>query len=330
VTASTILGVGRHLPARVVDAAALGARLGVDAERLVRETGVERRRAVEPGQGPSELAAAAAGEALAAAGRTPADVDLIVFATTTPDMAFPGSGCFLQDRLGCRTVGALDVRAQDAGFLYALATADRFVRAGANACVLVAAAEIFSTALDYSPAGAAVSPYFGDGAGVVLVGAGAADGVRAVVLHNDPTDLERYWCEFPASRHYPARMEMPQYDAGRHFYRIDAPALHARAEPALAEVGGEALARAGVARDGVAAYLLAYLDPRVAERAAARAGLPAGRVVVAGREVGHVGAASLPIALADALADGRLARGDVVCCATFGAGLAWGAAVLQL
>src|SRR5262245_45109669 len=183
--------------------------------------------------GPSGLGCEASRAALAPAGLEPADIDLIVFATMTPDIAFPGAGCFLQHKLGCRTVGALDVRAQCAGFLFALATADRFVRAGAATRVLVVGAEVHSSGLDYSLRGTAVTPWFGDGAGAVVLGAAETPGVLASVLHSDPTDLERFWCEFPASRHVPARMELEHLHAGAHFYRLDAERVHVQAERAL-------------------------------------------------------------------------------------------------
>ncbi|HYR95917.1 MAG TPA: hypothetical protein VEM57_04235, partial [Candidatus Binatus sp.] len=159
--ASAVLGCGRHLPPRTVTSEELAADLGGSGAAITERSGIVRRHRAEPGLGPSDLARVAAEAALATAGLEPADVDLIVFATMTPDIAFPGSGCFLQHKLGCRTVGALDVRAQCAGFLFALATADRFVRAGAATRVLVAAAEVHSTALDFSPRAAAVTPYFG-------------------------------------------------------------------------------------------------------------------------------------------------------------------------
>jgi len=330
VPASAVLGCGRHLPALTVTSDDLAARLGEPAAVIERRAGFARRAYAEPGLGPSDLARLAAEAALADAGIAAADVDLIVFATMTPDIAFPGSGCFLQDKLGCRTVGAIDVRAQCAGFLFALATADRFVRAGAATRVLVAGAEIYSSALDFSPGGAAVTPIFGDGAGVVIVGAAPSPGVRAVVLHSDATGMERFWCEFPASRHYPTRMNREALAAGRHFYVLDAEAVHAQAEAALADVTRELLERTGVAADSLAVSVVHYFGPRVARRAAERAGLPADRVVVPSESMGHVGAAGIPIALADARASGRVGRGDLVCCAAFGAGMSWGAALLEL
>jgi 3-oxoacyl-[acyl-carrier-protein] synthase-3 len=293
-------------------------------------SGIARRHYVEPGLGPSDLGCEAARAALAMAGREPADVDLIVFATLTPDIAFPGSGCFLQDKLGCRTVGALDVRAQCAGFLFGLAAADRFVRAGTARHVLVVGGEVHSTALDFRPSGAVVTPIFGDGAGAVLLGPAEAPGVLSVVLHGDPDGFERFWCEFPASRHWPARMDRAAFKAGKHYYRLDPPAVHAQAERALAEVAREALASADLAPERVALWILHYFDPRVARRAGEALGVEPGRVVAAAESAGHVAAGGLPIALADALAGGRVGRGDVVGLAAFGAGMSWAAALLRL
>jgi 3-oxoacyl-[acyl-carrier-protein] synthase III len=330
VPASTVLGCGRHLPPRIVTSEELGTRLGTSASALIERSGIRVRHYVEAGLGPSDLGREAALGALAAAGLEPADVDLIVFATMTPDIPFPGPGCFLQHKLGCRTVGALDVRAQCAGFLFALATADRFVRAEAARCVLVVGGEVHSTALDFSPRGAAVTPTFGDGAGAVIIGAAAAPGVLATVLHSDPTDLERFWCEFPSSRHYPARMDLEQFAAGTHFYRLDATRVHPQAESALVSVAEDALARADVPASRVALWIMHYLDPRVARRAADRLGAPADRVVATAEAAGHIAAGGLPIALADALASGRVSRGDVVCSAAFGAGMSWGSAIIRL
>jgi 3-oxoacyl-[acyl-carrier-protein] synthase-3 len=269
-------------------------------------------------------------EALGAAGLGTDDVDLIIFATMTPDIAFPGSGCFLQDKLGCRTVGALDVRAQCAGFLFALVTADRYVRSGKAGRVLVAGGEVHSTALEMAPRAAAVTPIFGDGAGVAIVGAAGRPGILGAALHSDPADLERFWCEFPASRHTPARMDLEHFHAGDHFYRLDAARVHPQAERALGEATREALERAGVSLERIALHVAHYFDPRVARRAIAALGVPDGRILATAEAAGHVGAAGIPIAIADALAGGRVRRGDLVCCAGFGAGMSWGAAVLEL
>jgi 3-oxoacyl-[acyl-carrier-protein] synthase-3 len=329
VTGVVALGWGTELPATTITNEELAGPLGTDAAALERTTGIGVRRRAAPGLGPSDLATTAAGRALAAAGCTADDVDLIVFATMTPDIAFPGPGCYLQDKLGCRTVGALDIRSQCTGFLSGLATADAFVRAGRSGRVLVCAAEVHSSALDYTPRAAAITPRFGDGAGVVLLGPGEPSALRSCVLHNDPAGFERFWCEFPASRNYPARMTREAFVAGRHYYVYDGAALADQARAAMAAVTGEALAAADVSVEQVALFLMHYVDPRVAREAAERAGLPAERTLATAEAAGHMSAAGLPIAVADALATGRLRPGDLVCCTAFGAGIAWGAAVLR-
>jgi 3-oxoacyl-[acyl-carrier-protein] synthase-3 len=330
VPASAILGCGRHLPGRVVTNEELARELDVSGAELTARAGVARRHHAETGLGPSDLGREASAAALAAAGLAPADVDLIVFATMTPDIAFPGAGCFLQDKLGCRTVGAIDVRAQCAGFLFALVTADRFVRAEAAARVLVVGGEVHSTALDYSPRGRDVTPRFGDGAGAVMLGAAAEPGILAGVLHSDPAELERFWCEFPASRHRPARMELEHLHAGRHYYQLDAERVHPQAERALVEVTAEALARAELAPERIDLFLVHYIDPRVARRAARVAGAPEARVVATSEAAGHIAGGGIPIALADAAATGRVGPGALVCCVAFGAGMSWAGVVLRL
>ena len=328
--ASVVLGCGAARPSRTVTNEELGPLLGVPPAAIAERTGVTRRHWVAAGVGPSDLGREASEAALAAAGLGPQDVDLIVFATMTPDIAFPGSGCFLQDKLGCRTVGALDVKSQCAGFLFGLATGDRFVRAGAAERVLVVGAEVHSTALDRTPRGAAVTPRFGDGAGALLLGAGSTPGVLGTVLHTDPTGYERFWCEFPASRHFPARMEMEQYERGLHYYVLDAPALDRQAEPVLAETVREVLAQAKLGVDAIDLCIVHYLDPRVARRAAAAAGVPDARVVVPSETLGHVAGGGIPMALADAVRAGRIGAGAIVCCVAFGAGISWAGAVLRL
>ena len=325
-----MLGCGAILPPRTVTNEELAQSLAVTPEAIAERTGITRRQWVEPGVAPSDLGREASVAALASAGCEAADVDLIVFATMTPDVAFPGSGCFLQDKLGCRTVGALDVRAQCAGFLFALATADRFVRAGAAERVLVVGAEVHSTALDPTPRAATVTPRFGDGAGAILLGGGERAGLLATVMHTDPTDFERFWCEFPSSRHRPARMEMEQYERGLHYYVLDDQALGRQAEPVLGDTVREVLAQADIAPSAVDLCIAHYIDPRIARRAAVGAGIADDRVMVPGEHFGHVAGGGIPIALTEAIRAGRVGAGAIVCCVAFGAGISWAGAVLRL
>src|SRR6185369_290149 len=143
------------------------------------------------------------------------------------------------------------------------------VRSGKAKRVLVAGGEVYSTALEMAPRAAAVTPIFGDGAGVAIVGAGERPGILGATLHSDPGDFERFWCEFPASRHTPARMDLEHFEAGDHFFRLDAERVHPQAEGALRAATRESLERAGIAAERIALHVVNYFDPRVARRALA-------------------------------------------------------------
>ncbi len=309
--ASTILGLGHHLPAEV--------------ERA----GVRRPIAVEP-VGPSTLAVPAASGALAQAGVAAEAVDFIVFATMTPDVTFPGAGCFFQDQMGCATVGALDVRAQCAGFIFGLSIADQFVRAGVYERVLVIGAEVHSSGLDYSDRGAATARLFADGAGAAVVGKGARPGIRGITLHTDGGQHDRFWCEYPSSRQHPVRMTAEDFHAGKHFVAIDLDAVRRFGEQSLPAVIREVLQASGTDADRVDHFIIAHLLPEVADSAAKTLGISGGRLSIPAAEHGHLTAAALPVALSAAVGSGRLGPGATVCLAACGAGFAWGAAVVTL
>jgi len=309
---SSILGLGHYLPAEV--------------ERV----GVRRPIAVEE-VGPSTLAARASAPALQQAGLAADAVDFIVFATMTPDVTFPGAGCYLQHHLGCGTVGAVDVRAQCAGFLQGLLIADQFVRAGTYKHVLVAGAEVHSSGLDYSERGAAVSRLFGDGAGVAMIGNGSGPGgIRSVVMHCDGSRYDRFWCETPASRQHPLRMTVQNFRDGTHFPAIDFDAVRRFGLESLPAVAREALAGAKVTADQVDHFIISHIMPDVGEHAGSALQVPPSRLSIPSARHGHLSAAALPVTLSELVAGGQLGAGATVCLAASGAGFAWGAAVLTL
>jgi 3-oxoacyl-[acyl-carrier-protein] synthase-3 len=292
---------------------------------------VSQRYYADPGVGPSDLAVEAAQMALGRAKLQPDDIDFVLFATMTPDVAFPGSGCYFQDKLGLGTVGALDIRAQCLGFIFGLSVADQFVRCGKYRRVLLATGEVHSTGLDFSPKGAPVTRFFGDGAAAAILStADDARGVLATVLHTDAAEYERFWCEYPASRQYPTRMTLADLAAGKHYPRIDLDALDRIARRLLREVIGEVLERARCQERDVAHYFLHYVDPGVAREVAGALGIGPDRATATAERAGHIASASLPIALSQAWAAGALRAGDLVCLAGVGAGLNWGAAVIRL
>jgi 3-oxoacyl-[acyl-carrier-protein] synthase-3 len=289
---------------------------------------VERPIATEP-VGPSDLAVQPARAALARAGRGVDDVDFIVFATMTPDVTFPGAACYFQDKLGAGTVGALDVRGQCAGFLTSLMVADGFVRTGAYRTVLVAAGEVHSAGLDYSERGEAIARLYGDGAAVAVLGAGAS-GLRSVVCHSDGRHHERFWIEYPSSRQHPLRITVENLRSGKQFLSLDAEHVERFGVEHLPAVVREALAAADTAPDAVDCFVLSHVLPTVVEQSAAALGIPAARLLDAGAAHGHLSAATLPVALSEAISAGRLGSGARVCLAACGAGYGWGAAVLEL
>ena len=321
-----ILGLGSALPTRRVGNDELARSLGRNGEEIGRASGVEARYYAEDGQGPSDLARVAAERAFAATGLGPGDVEFLVFATATPDVTFPGSGCYLQDKLGCGTIGALDVRAQCSGFLYALDIADQFLRAGTYRNVLVAAGEVHSSGLDFSPRGAEVTPLFGDGAAVAILDA-AGDGLVHTILHADGTDLESFWCEFPSSRRVPTRFLPEDLDRARHYPRLDPERVRRDGTKQMAEAVDEVLAGASVKLADVRRFVLHHVYRDVAETVADRLGIR-DRAVLEGRDGGHIASASLPLALCRARERGDVAAGDLVCLATAGSGATWGASLL--
>jgi 3-oxoacyl-[acyl-carrier-protein] synthase-3 len=260
-----------------------------------------------------------------------ADVDFLVFATMTPDVAFPGAACFLQEKLGGGTIGALDIRGQCAGFLMSLMIADGFLTAGTYRRVLLAAAEVHSSGLDYSERGIELASRYGDGGAVAILGHDEnPGGVAAVVCHSDGRHYDRFWCEHPASRQYPRRLTVENIRDGRHFPRLDAEAVRTFGAEHLPAVIREVLAKAETSDDQVDCFVLSHIFPEVAERSAAALSLPSSKLIVAGAAEGHLTAASLPVALSKAMEEGRLGPGSRVCLAACGAGFAWGAAVVTL
>ena len=327
---SQVLGMGYCLPERRVDNAELAKDLGGTPEvsAAIESCGVRSRHYADPGVGPSDLAKVAAAAAIARASLDSKDVEFLIFATMTPDVTFPGAGCYLQHKLGCATVGALDVRGQCAGFLFALDVANQFLAADAYRRILVAAGDVHSSGLDFSPRGASVTPLFGDGAAAVFIGADG-DGILDVVVHTDATEFDRFWCEFPSSRRRPTRILPEDLSVGKQCPVIDAEYLRRDGSQQIVSAVREVIEKSGVEPSSIRRFFLQHVFRDVALAAANELGV-ADRTGVGGLDEGHVASASLPIALCRARDAGQVRSGDVVCLATAGAGMNWGAALLRL
>jgi 3-oxoacyl-[acyl-carrier-protein] synthase-3 len=328
-----IVALRSYLPGPPVLTAELASRLGEASSAIESRTGVRSRHYADAGQGPSDLAVEAARSVLAQAALPVEDVDLIVFATATPDIAFPGAACFLQDKLGARTVGALDVRAQSVGFVSGLELAAAFAAQTEDGDdpyhrVLLAAGEVLSSGLDYSPRGADLTPRFGDGAAVALVGrADAGLRVGAIRWYVDGNLAESFWCEYPASRRHPLRIQREHIEAGLHHPRARLGELAPIARERLVAAAEEVLAEEGWRSEDLDAFVVDYVEPEIARRAAADLGIAPARTTVPTADFGHVLAAGVPIALARLAAEGRL-QGRLLVAAA-GPGFAWGAAALE-
>src|SRR5579859_891929 len=246
--ASTILGIGHYVPSRVVTNHDLAKLMTTSDEWIVQRTGIKERRYIErSGIGASDLALPAAKMALDHAGLAARDIGAIVFATLSPDHNFPGSGCFLGDKLGLPGVPALDVRNQCSGFLYGLSVADAWVRSGCYRHVLLVGAEVHSTGVEFADRGRDVTVLFGDGAGAAVIGPApeAGRGIRAIRLHADGRGAKDLWLEAPASAYDP-RLTHQMLDDGKHFPQMNGKQVFRWATEKMPEVIREVLAAASL------------------------------------------------------------------------------------
>jgi 3-oxoacyl-[acyl-carrier-protein] synthase-3 len=326
---SRLTGIGFHVPPRVVTNHDLEQVMDTSDAWIVERTGIRERHFVDPDTGSSDLGIEAARKALADAGRSPADVDFVIFATTTADWMFPGNGVIVQERLGLGTVGALDVRNACSGFLYALSVADAFVRIGRYRCVLVIGAEVQSTGLDLSTAGRDTAVLFGDGGGAAVVEpCEDGRGILSWALHSEGASARDLWCEVPTSR-IAGRVTPEMLAEGRHFAKMNGRQVFKNATTRFPEVIHEVLADAGRALDQVALIVPHQANQRIGDAVAQRLGLPPEKVFQNIQRYGNTTAASIPIALTEARDAGLVKPRDLVVLAAFGAGFAWAACAME-
>ncbi|HVK64791.1 MAG TPA: beta-ketoacyl-ACP synthase III [Polyangium sp.] len=328
---SAILGVGHYVPTKVVTNDDLARMMPTSDEWIQQRTGIKERRFIEhDGIGASDLAVPAVHMALERAGRKVSDVDMIIFATLSPDHFFPGSGCFLGEKLGLPGVPALDVRNQCSGFLYGLSVADAWVRVGAYKNILVVGAEVHSTGVEFTERGRDVAVLFGDGAGAALVGPSASDdrGLISIHLHADGTGAKDLWIPAPASKHIP-RITHEMLDKGEQYPKMIGKQVFRWATEKMPEVSREALAAAGIDISTIDLFVPHQANMRINQYVADKLGLPQDKVVHNIERYGNTTAATIPIGLSEAVAEGRIKEGSTVLTAAFGSGYTWGAAVLR-
>ncbi len=321
-TRSVIRGCGSYLPANVVTNDDLAKRVDTSDEWIVARTGIRQRYFVAEGEQTSDLALHAARSALDAASLTADDLDLIVLATTTPDETFPATATALQAALGMTRGYAFDMQAVCSGFIYGLAMADSLIQTGQAAVALVVGAETFSHLLDWEDRTTCV--LFGDGAGAVVLeaaegaGTSADRGILSSKLHSDGRHHDALYVDGgPSSTQSTGHVRM----AGREVFR------HAVAN--MADVVHETLDDAGLTLDDVDWLVPHQANKRILDATAKRLGLDPGKVIVTVDRHANTSAASVPLALAEAVGDGRIIRGDVVVMEAMGGGFTWGACLAR-
>jgi 3-oxoacyl-[acyl-carrier-protein] synthase-3 len=314
---SRIVGTGSYLPAHVLTNHELAKRVDTSDAWIRTRTGIRERRIAAPAEKTSDLAEHAARAALAAAGIAPADVDLIVVATTTPDMVFPSTACILQAKLGAAGGPAFDVQAVCSGFVYALALADRMVAGGMVRNALVVGAEIYSRILDWNDRGSCV--LFGDGAGAVVLVASQVHGIQSAHLHADGRYRDILCVAGSLSG---------GEISGTPFVRMDGPAVFKLAVNVMAQVGAEALAANGVDGSAVDWFIPHQANIRIMDASARKLGVPRERMVATVDRHANTSAASIPLALDEAVRDGRITVGQRLLLIGVGGGFAWGSVYL--
>jgi 3-oxoacyl-[acyl-carrier-protein] synthase III len=315
---SRITGTGSYLPEKVLTNRDLEAMVETSDEWIVARTGIRERHIAAEGEFTSDLALHACRNALAAAGRTAADVDLVIVGTSTPDMVFPSSACILQGKLGVTRGAAFDLQAVCSGFVYALATADLYVRSGQYRCALVVGAEVFSRILDWKDRGTCV--LFGDGAGAVVLEPSDEPGILSSHLHAD-------------GRHA-AILNTPGHVWGGRVQgdptlKMDGAAVFKLAVRVLEENAHEALAANGMTIADVDAYVAHQANVRIISHVAKKLGIPDSKCIVTVDRHANTSAASVPLALDVAVRDGRVRAGSIVLLQGVGGGFTWGSVLLR-
>jgi 3-oxoacyl-[acyl-carrier-protein] synthase III len=330
----TIIGLGTYLPPRVVTNEELSATLDTSDEWIQQRTGIRERRIADPGLSSSDLGVFAGEAALTDAGVAAEDVGLVVTATVSPDQIMPATAARVAYRCGCVNAGAYDLSAGCSGFVYALAMASSAVAAGLHEHVLVVGAEAISRILDWEDRSTAV--LFGDGAGAVVVSAGdgkgpapgvpTAAGILGFDLGGDGSGADFLQVPAGGSR-LPA--SCATVEAGQHYMQMNGHEVYKFATRVVATSAGRVLKRCGRKVKDIDLFVPHQANLRIIEGAVKKLGIPEERVYTNVQRYGNTSCASIPLCLSEARAEGRLRDGDLVLLMGFGAGLSWGACLME-
>ncbi len=318
---SRILGTGSYLPEKILTNADLEKMVETSSEWIVERTGIRERHIAADGETTGSMAEHAARRAIEAAGLRPEDIDLIVFATTTPDRVFPSTACLLQDRLGIHGCPAFDVQAVCTGFVYALAIAEKFIRTGAARCALVVGSETLSRIIDWTDRDTCV--LFGDGAGAVVLGAADKAGIISSHLHADGQYKDLLTVTAGISQGY------DQVTQRQAHLSMEGGEVFKVAVNTLGKIVDETLESNQLQKSDVKWLVPHQANIRIITATAKKLGLPMERVVLTVDRHGNTSAASIPLAFDEAVRDGRIQRGEMVLMEAFGGGFTWGSVLLK-
>jgi 3-oxoacyl-[acyl-carrier-protein] synthase-3 len=321
-TYSRIVGTGRYLPERVMTNFDLEKIVDTTDEWIRTRTGVERRHVVDPGQTTSDMCCEAARLAMEDAGVGPGDIDLVITGTTTPDVVFPNISTIIQHRLGIPACTAFSLEAACTGFIYALSTADKFIRLGEAKCALVMGAECITKLIDWNDRNTCV--LFGDGAGAAIVKPSEEPGIMACHLGADGQYRELLHYPYGVSHH----LDLAGTDAGRILMKGNE--VFKVAVTTLGNVAAETLEKAGIDQDELDWLIPHQANIRIIQATAKRLGLPMEKVILTVQDHGNTSAASVPMALDVGRRDGRVKEGQLVLMEAFGGGFTWGSVLMRL
>ena len=331
---SKIAGAGHYVPERVVTNDDLAKIMSTSDEWIRERTGIQERRWMEPGDGntTSSMGVKASIMAIENAGLEKDDIDFIIFATLSPDYYFPGPGVMVQEALGLTEIGALDVRNQCSGFVYALSVADQFVKTGMYSNILVIGSELHSGGLDKTDRGRGVSVIFGDGAGAVVVSRSDDDsrGILSTHLHSEGAHAKELALIGPATtRWVPEIMADNDPEDLSYYPYMNGNFVFKHAVKRFAEVIGEGLQHNGLNPDQIDLLIPHQANLRISEFIRQKMGLSEDKVYNNIMRYGNTTAGSIPIALSEAIAENQLAPNDLLVLAAFGSGFTWGSAIIR-
>lgn len=319
-----IVGVGKYLPKKVLTNYDLEKMVDTSDEWITSRTGIKERHMAAKNEATSDLAIKAAKSALEDAHLKPSDLDLIIVATITPDMAFPSVACLLQNALSAKNAASFDVSAACAGFVYAMTIAQQFIARGAYKNALVVGAEILSSITDWKDRNTCV--LFGDGAGAVVMSEVKSGGILSTYLGSDGSKGNLLMIPGGGSRHPCSRETI---DKRLHYTKMQGNELFKLAVTTMAHAAQVALKKAGIECKDVDLLIPHQANIRIIMAMAKKLGLPAEKIYLNIQKYGNMSSASTATALCEAVKEGRIRKGDIVLVDAFGAGLVWGACVIK-